>query len=49
MARLERWEGSEVAKWVVPGFIRGWGRSVSPRFHLFASDGNQRNEAWPQE
>ena len=49
MARSERWEGSEVAKWVVPGFIRGWGRSVSPRFHLFASDGNQRNEAGPQE
>ena len=25
MARWERWENCEVARWEVPGFIRGWG------------------------
>ena len=44
MARWERWESSEVAWLEVPGFIRGRGCRVSPRFHLFVSDVNQRNE-----
>ena len=44
MARWERWESSEVARWEVPGFIQGRGCRVSPRFHLFVSDVNQRNE-----
>ena len=24
--------------------IKGWGRRVAPRFHLFVSDADQRNE-----
>ena len=44
MARWERREINGVARWEVPGFIQMWGCRVSPRFHLFVSDVNQRNE-----
>ena len=42
----------------VLGCIRGWGRRVAPRFDLFVSDVDQRNEeagwvkdylAWPEK
>ena len=47
MARQERLESSEVARWEIPCFIHVWGRRVRPRFHLFVSNTDQRNEgAW---
>ena len=44
MARWERWESSEVARWEVPGFIRGWGMQGESKILSFISDVNQRNE-----
>ena len=55
MAQSERWEGSEVARqerWEGIGgkvgdslfYSRVGGRRVRPKFHLFVSDANQRNE-----
>ena len=44
VARWERRESKEVTRWEVPGLIGGGGCSVSPRFHHFVSDVNQRNE-----
>ena len=44
MARQERLESSEVARWEIPCFIHVWGRRVRPRFHLFVSNADQRNE-----
>ena len=52
MAGWERWESSEVARRVVPGFIQEWGTQGESRFHLFASDvDQQRNEGarWVQD
>ena len=55
VAQSERWEGSEEAIWERWGIVRWQGgrfpvlfnsgrRRVRPRFHLFVSDANQRNE-----
>ena len=41
MARRERWETSDVARWEISCFIQGGGRRVRPRFRLFVSDANQ--------
>ena len=60
--RVVRWQGGKrerVVKWQGGRFLvllEGGGRRVSPRFNLFVSDVNQRNEAecvqdilaWPQ-
>ena len=37
MARWERRERGEVARWEVLDFIQGGGRRMSPSFHLFAN------------
>ena len=42
VVRWERWDNGEVARWEVPGCIQEWGHRVSPRFHLFVSDVDQR-------
>ena len=61
--RVVRWQGGKggrVLRWQGGRFLvlfEGGGRRVSPRFHLFVSDVNQRNQgagcvqdifAWPQ-
>ena len=61
--RVVRWQGGKggrVVRWQGGRFLvlfEGGGRRVSPRFHLFVSDVNQRNQgagcvqdifAWPQ-
>ena len=48
--RWQRWESGEAGRWEVPGSIQGWGTQRSPRFLLFVSDVNQRNEGagWVQ-
>ena len=43
-ASREKWEGSDVARWEVPGFIRGWGMLGESKILSFVSDVNQRNE-----
>ena len=44
MARWDRWESSEVARWEAPGFTQGWLTRGESKISSFFSDVNQRNE-----
>ena len=44
LGRWQRWKGNEVARWEVPGLLKGGEHRVCPRFYLFVSHVNQGNK-----